>query len=309
MVVQVTDSLCTSRSSIRTWAAGHRCLPAFLLVAVGVILSAVAAPATAQVLTWDPNGASAGTGGDGSWNTTSLFWTGTSGTRAWASGTAGVLLDAYFGGTSGTVTVTTPLSFNDIRFDSNYVLTGSALSVGPQGGTTVFTVNSGVTAEIQNVLVFPTVGFMTWNKRGLGTLILSGNSGAGGTHNASFEGTTILKSGTYGANGRVQWTIASGSVPGSFLQTGGLLYGSNLAGSNGWGLQVGSTQYGFYGLSGGRLTVDNTYGGNMAVLANSAVYVSGTSNISFSASTGGPWAVSGVMYATGGTAALIGNNR
>ena len=163
------------RSIIEPHATRHRCRFAFSLVASLVVaLTAIAVtttPATAQVLTWDPNGASAGTGGDGSWNTTSLFWTGTSGTRAWASGTAGFLLDAYFGGTSGTVTVTTPLSFNDIRFDSNYVLTGSALSVGPQGGTTVFTVNSGVTAEIQNVLVFPTVGFMTWNKRGLGTLM------------------------------------------------------------------------------------------------------------------------------------------
>src|SRR5690349_15347212 len=55
-------------------------------------------------LYWDTNGATAGLGGSGTWDTTTANWTtdptGASATQAWTAGA-----DAVFDGTAGTVTV------------------------------------------------------------------------------------------------------------------------------------------------------------------------------------------------------------
>ncbi|NDH64575.1 MAG: hypothetical protein EBY18_23680, partial [Alphaproteobacteria bacterium] len=298
-------------------ATKHRCRFAFSLVAsLLVALAAIAVtttPADAQVLTWDPNGASAGTGGNGTWNTSSLFWTGTSGTVAWP--VAATSFDAYFGGTSGTVTMSSGISVNDVIFDSSYVVTGTnPLSfTGPSAGSTAtLTVNTGATVDFQ--VVMPWSGSVTtWNKLGLGTLILTNNNSLSSSlpnTNANFQGTTILQSGTLGGQGRVQWVIGTTTVPGAIIQNGGLLYGQNLAGSNGMGLMVGSTQYGFYGLYGGRYLVDNTYSGAAGVASTGVMYTSGTTTVSFTTGIGSAMNVNGVAYARGGAASFYsgGNN-
>ena len=295
------------RRNILIADASQRGVPAWFLVAIASLLLAISTPVGAQVLTWDPNGATDGTGGSGTWDTTSLFWTDTSGTVAWPNN---FFTDAFFGGTSGTVTLTTPISVNDIRFASDYVLTGSSITLGPTGPVSM-TFDSGVTVELQNPLNLSTG--VTWNRLGLGTLILSGTLHPNSTiANANFEGTTILRSGLYGGTGRVNWWIGTNSQPGALLQTGGTLSAPQVGGSDGLVLRIGSPngqQYGFYGLSGGRLNFQQTYsnGSVSQVNANSAWYVSGTSLITWRSAGGGPMQMGGVLYATGGSATLPGD--
>ena len=53
------------RRNILIADASQRGVPAWFLVAIASLLLAISTPADAQVRTWDPNGASAGTGGSG----------------------------------------------------------------------------------------------------------------------------------------------------------------------------------------------------------------------------------------------------
>src|ERR1700688_448713 len=64
-------------SVVAVWRRRIRCCAAALLA-----ILALARPAHAQAnLTWDVNGAAAGTGGTGTWDTTSAFWN--NGTAIW----------------------------------------------------------------------------------------------------------------------------------------------------------------------------------------------------------------------------------
>ena len=80
-----------------------------------VVGAAFAPRAGAADLYWDPNGATTGIGGTGTWDTTSLFWstnpTGNIATTAYDN-TAPSTVTAHFGGTAGTVTIATGTTIN-----------------------------------------------------------------------------------------------------------------------------------------------------------------------------------------------------
>ena len=106
-------------------------------------------PAHAQTnQTWDVNGAAAGTGGSGTWDTTALIWFNGSTFQAWNN----VAFDnGVFGGTAGTVTVGTPINVHNLTFSvTGYSVVGGTLTLG--GTTPTVTTNAGVTATVGSVV-------------------------------------------------------------------------------------------------------------------------------------------------------------
>ena len=78
-------------------------------------------------LFWDAGHTSeASLGGTGNWDTSSLLWYNGSTDTTWNNA---ISFDAYFSGTSGTVTLTTPINVADIYFTNTiggYVITNSS---------------------------------------------------------------------------------------------------------------------------------------------------------------------------------------
>ncbi|HEU5137468.1 MAG TPA: autotransporter-associated beta strand repeat-containing protein [Steroidobacteraceae bacterium] len=136
--------------------------------------------AYAQTLQWDANGATAGSGGTGTWDTTASRWFNGSTYQAWNNG---ALNDAVFASTAGTVTLGTPITVHNLNFNTTgYTLTGSTLTLG--GVTPTITVNPALTTTI-NSIVGGTAGL---TKTGTGTLVLSGVN--------TYSGLTLVQSGT-----------------------------------------------------------------------------------------------------------------
>jgi autotransporter-associated beta strand protein len=119
-------------------------------------------------LYWDANGATAGTGGTGTWNTAGTWRSGS------ATGTLGNWVDgsnAIFEGTAGTVTIptTTTITTNNITFSTTgYIVTGATSSGKLSLSTTnkTITISSGVVAKIG-----------TYVASSLGSAVLSGTGG------------------------------------------------------------------------------------------------------------------------------------
>ncbi|WP_333679962.1 autotransporter-associated beta strand repeat-containing protein [Dyella sp.] len=128
------------------------------LLRLGVMTALLAACAPVQVWAqsnryWDANGTSPGSGGTGTWDTSSLLWSpnndGVSGPyAAWNNATFD---HAFFNGTAGTVTLGTPINANSLNFGTTgYTLTGGALTFG--GATPTISVSSNNTATINSVI-------------------------------------------------------------------------------------------------------------------------------------------------------------
>ncbi|MDX2082348.1 MAG: autotransporter-associated beta strand repeat-containing protein [Terrimicrobiaceae bacterium] len=133
-----------------------------------LLLSALASPA--QTYVWDPNGSGGGTGGTGTWDTTSLYWD--NGTSSWP--TSGASNIASFGGTAGTVTLTSGLVANGLSFSTTgYTLTGGSLAFNGVNPT----IDSSVTATITDVPI--TAGSLT--KTGTGAVSITSSSAANAT--------------------------------------------------------------------------------------------------------------------------------
>ncbi len=148
--------------------------------ALAVALTAAwAMPVSAATLYWDINGATAGLGGIGTWDTTNAFWntnaTGTGGTAsAWNNSNVD---SAIFAGTAGTVTLGAPITAGNLNFNTTgYTLTGSTLTLG--GATpTITTTGTGVAATISSAIA----GTAGLTKAGAGSLMLNGtNTFSGG---------------------------------------------------------------------------------------------------------------------------------
>ena len=146
---------------------------------------------TGQVF-WKPG---AGVGGTGNWNNSSSNWN----TAANGSGTQQSFTTtsyAAFGGTAGTVTISSPVTSNGVEFDtSGYVVTGGNLTLGSYGPgdttnnrNTISVANAGDTATINA----PIQGSSGLQKTGLGTLILGSTDIA----NNNFTGGVKVSSGT-----------------------------------------------------------------------------------------------------------------
>ena len=165
---------------------GRIALLVAMVASMGLILSQ---QASAVDLYWDVNGATAGTGGTGAWNPTSNFWLDPVNTvwDPWTPNDGTTV--AYFGGTAGTVTVSSPI----LRADSlvftvtGYTVAASTLTLMNNANVTV---NPTFTATISSAIA----GTAGLNKTGTGALTLSGTN--------TYTGTTTVSAGTLtlGAN-------------------------------------------------------------------------------------------------------------
>ena len=88
-----------------------------------------------QNLSWDINGASAGTGGTGIWNTTSPFWFNGATFQTWNNA---AFDNAVFAGTAGNVTLGTPISVHNLTFNvGGYLFPSIGTTALAFGGSTL----------------------------------------------------------------------------------------------------------------------------------------------------------------------------
>lgn len=133
-----------------------------------------------QNLTWDTNDTATGTGGSGNWDTSSSNWFNGTDSQPWQNP---AFDNAIFGGTPGTVTLTTSVNVHNITYDaSDYVINGSMLILGGDGPSIIV---SGPVATINSNLG----GSSGFRKSGTGTLILTAD-------NLGFSGVTMITAGT-----------------------------------------------------------------------------------------------------------------
>lgn len=132
-----------------------------------------------QDLTWDANGASAGTGGSGIWDTSSANWFNGTTLQAWEN--AG-FHNALFAGTPGSVTLGAPIAVHNITYNTNgYIVSGSTLTLG--GADPAVRVNAAL--AVINSTVGGSSGLI---KNGTGTLVLAAD-------NTGFSGITEVFAG------------------------------------------------------------------------------------------------------------------
>lgn len=128
---------------------------------------------------WDPNGAAAGLGGAGNWNTTDLSWNDVSGTATPATFDGSQV--AIFGDHGGTVTINQAnvTANGGLQFDvDGYTITSNTLTIGTTN--TVSVSNLADTATIGSK-ISGTHGLV---KNGAGTLVLTSTS-------SDFDGTSL----------------------------------------------------------------------------------------------------------------------
>lgn len=204
------------------------------LSAVAVLAAPVARAAT---YTWDVNGPAAGTGGTGSWNTTA-------GNNAWTADgatygpwpTTGPNT-ALFGGTAGTVTVTTPITTAGLTFAANgYTIAGTSTLTFNTATPTINTGGYNATFA-PGVNTFNLSGASTVYKTGLGTLTLGTDQrnslGSNITWNVS-GGTVDPATGLY--NSTIAFVTAQplGSSTGSVLALDGATFAFTANGGAGY---------------------------------------------------------------------------
>ncbi|WPN36583.1 autotransporter-associated beta strand repeat-containing protein [Pseudomonas sp. P8_139] len=187
---------------------------------------------------WDTNGTALGSGGTGTWNLSSAFWSpnsdGVSGPySAWNNAT---LDDAFFGGTAGTITLGTPITVHNLTFlTTGYTLNGSTLTLG--GITPTITVTGA--ASINSILA----GSAGLIKAGAGTLNLNGANIFSGGVVVNAGGLSLNGDSALGAAGN-GITIAGGT---SLSSTGALAASRNITLTSGSvllnGAGVGSARF------------------------------------------------------------------
>lgn len=147
-------------------AASSTPLRAALLAALALT---AASGAQAADRYWDVNGGSAGSGGTGTWDTSTGYW------NSAADGVAGPFVSwnnagldrAFFAGTAGTITLGAPITANALTFNvGGYTLNGSTLTL---AGTTPTIAGS---ATINSVLA----GTAGLTKTAAGVLALNGSN-------------------------------------------------------------------------------------------------------------------------------------
>src|ERR1700761_88143 len=253
---------------------------------------------------WDVNGGTAGSGGTGEWNTTSPFWNSAS------DGVAGpfvawnnaALDNAVFAGTAGKVTLTEPITVQNLTFGVNgYTLTGSTLTLA--GATPTITTSTG-SATISSAIA----GTAGLTVAGAGTLSLSGANTFSGGVNVTAGVLSVANDAALGdaSNGV---TMASGA---GLSATGAL--GANrmitlIGGSaNISGAGVGSARFtGAGGLSiagGVNLTNDaNDYTGATTFTGGGINNVTSIHDLGVASSLGAPTtATNGEIFVSGGGA-------
>ncbi len=154
---------------------------------------------------WDTNGATAGTGGNGSWTAVSTNW------NTLADGTGAVQplavgAKAVFSGTAGTVTIgANAVADGQISFRSTgFVLSGGTLAL---GNSRIEVLNDTDTATISATLS----GSVGLTKVGAGTLVLSGSN--------TYTGKTTVSIGTL----QIATDAALGATTNELALNGGTL--------------------------------------------------------------------------------------
>ncbi len=182
--------------------AGEPAIPPWIVLIRRVIVVLVmvcfcATQARAQTTqTWDPNGAVLGTGGTGTWDTTSPLWTPDGTTFVSWNNAAGDA--ALFAGVTGTVTVAV-VTVHDLTFNTDsYVLDSGTITL--TGAAATITVGAAFTTTINSVIAGPSA--LTLN--GSGTLVLGGAN--------TYAGATTVSNGTLTVRGSISAT--SGVVVG-----------------------------------------------------------------------------------------------
>lgn len=151
-----------------------------------VLLSSLATPGVhAASLAWDPSGSFGGTvgaptgsGGTGIWNTTSSFWSNSTGDVAWNNANGD---NAIFAGTGATVTLGEAITVNNLNINS----TGYTIA----GGGFTLTINGTIT-NTQTGTISAKITGVDLTKAGSGTLVIN-NASAN-----TYTGTTYIQAGT-----------------------------------------------------------------------------------------------------------------
>ena len=229
-------------------------------------------------LAWDPGHtplAPAGSGGAGTWDLTTANWSNGLSDIMWNNVAPGT---AIFGGTAGTVTVSSGINISTLDFQTDgYMLTGGSLVLGAGG---VITTATGTTQ------IASTLGGADLTKSGGGTLTLSGAN--------TYLGGTIVNAGTLLINNVSGSGTGSGSVivnnSGSVLGGSGTMTGPVTVNS-GATLAPGATASSTAILNTGSVTL---LGATLALNVNGTT--AGTSYDQLN--------VSGAITITGGTLAL-----
>src|SRR5262245_61028974 len=175
--------------------------------------------ANSASLDWDANGAAAGTGGTGTWNTATALWFNGVGFQAWNNA---ALDDATFGGTAGTVTLGVPVTAHSLTFNvTGYTVTGSTLTLG--GVSPTISVAPAASSTIGSVIA----GTAGLNQTGTGTLILTGAN--------TYTGGTTISAGTLQiGNGGTTGSVAGNIVDNAalvFNRSNALTYGGVISGT------------------------------------------------------------------------------
>lgn len=99
-----------------------------LPLTAAVLLPALFSSAQAANLTWDPTGVpTSPAGGNGTWNTTSSFWSNGTTDSVWTNANND---SAVFAGTTGTVTLGAPVTVNNLTFNTKgYNITGGTITI------------------------------------------------------------------------------------------------------------------------------------------------------------------------------------
>lgn len=197
------------------------------------LLSFLAIAASTQLqaanLTWDPSQTPlTPSGGTGTWDLSSTFWSNGATDAAW-SATTGLLNIATFGGTAGTVTLGTNLGAKGLVFGAaGYTITGSTLTLGTSG-INASGLSSGTTTISSNLTLAS--GGQAWNVGAGSTLALTTGTfthSAGATLNLSGAGTVAASmTGVSNTNGILgSWaTVGSGTSTRYATLSGGNLIG------------------------------------------------------------------------------------
>jgi len=162
---------------------------------------------------WDANGTTAGTGGTGTWDTTTTdrFRNGASGTTSfrWVNSSTGNDHTAVFGGTAGTVSVATGgVTASGIQFDTTgYTIQSGTLTLA--GATPLISVSTG-TATITSVLA----GSGGFEKVGAGTLVLGSANTVSGPVSIT-AGSVAVKNTTGSATGTGDVTVTGSTILGT----------------------------------------------------------------------------------------------
>ncbi len=245
-----------------------------LSTSVAALLAATSA--TATPLTWDLTPGIAGpgdgliTGGTGTWDTTSGFWTPDGGLndQAWNNANND---QAIFDGIGGTVTLGTAITANALTFNvSGYNITGNTLTLG--GTTPTISVAAGQADTISSILT------------GTAGLVLSGGGNLTLTSFNTYTGDTVVNAGTL--------TLATanngtGTIRGVLTINAGAAV--TLSGVDALGYNNNATRVGTVILNGG--TINNATAGNNGyrtnfILTGATVSSTGGGNYNFTAGFG-----------------------